>query len=72
VSNIKTALSRGIRAAKKAMGPQKYRAGGKRIVCPHCGGELFEPVGLPYLLGHIMQCSRCTLRLIFSDKPDLD
>jgi hypothetical protein len=72
MSNIKTALSRGIRAAKKAMGPQKYLAAGKRIVCPHCGCDLFNTVGLPYLLGHIMECSRCTLRLIFGDKPELD
>ena len=69
MSNIKTALSRGIRAAKSAMGPQRYRAAGKVITCPHCGGQSFDTPGLPGLLGYLLDCSQCKLRLLFAKNP---
>ena len=73
MSKFTTAVKRGIRAAKDAMGPQKYRAGGKSIVCPHCGCDRFDTVGISNLpLGWIIECSRCTMRLFFTIKPDLD
>jgi hypothetical protein len=33
---------RGLQGAKAALGPGRYAAGGKPIVCPHCGGEAFK------------------------------
>ncbi len=33
---------RGLQGAKAALGPGRYAAGGKHIVCPHCGGEAFR------------------------------
>ena len=35
-------FKKGLQGAKAALGPGRYAAGGKRIACPHCGGELFK------------------------------
>jgi hypothetical protein len=37
-----TALRKGLQGAKAALGPGRYAAGGKRIACPHCGGDVFR------------------------------
>jgi hypothetical protein len=70
MSKLKTALDRGIRAAKSAMGPQRYQAAGKLIVCSHCGGERFTTPGMPTLVGYILDCSDCKQRLLFAGKPE--
>ncbi len=70
MSKLKTALNRGIRAAKSAMGAQRYRAGGKLIVCSHCGGERFTTPGMPTLVGYILDCYHCKQRFLFAEKPE--
>ena|GEM_PF-1947094 len=70
MSRIKTALSRSIRAAKSALGPQRYQAAGKAIICHHCGSDRFTTLGMPSLVGYILDCSHCKLRLLFSQKPE--
>lgn len=70
MSKTKTALSRAFRAAKSAMGPQRYQAAGKTIVCTHCGGDRFATPGLPSLVGYVLDCSHCKHRLLFSGKPE--
>ncbi len=37
-----SSFRRGLRGAKAALGPGRYAAGGKRIACPHCGGEVLK------------------------------
>ncbi len=70
MSKIKTAITRSIRAAKSAMGPQRYQAAGKAIVCSHCGGDRFRMPGMPTLVGYVLDCSRCKQRLLFAEKPE--
>jgi DNA-directed RNA polymerase subunit RPC12/RpoP len=70
MSNVKTPLARGIRAAKSAMGPQKYQAAGKSIACSHCGGDRFTTPNMPTILGYIFDCAHCKQRLLFAEKPE--
>jgi hypothetical protein len=69
MSKLKTALNRGIRAAKSAMGAQRYQAAGKPIVCSHCGGDRFTTPGWPGLVGYVLDCEHCKQRLLFAEKP---
>jgi hypothetical protein len=69
MSKFTTAVKRGIRAAKNAMGPQKYQIGGKVIVCPHCGGSRFTTM-YSSLIGCVLTCANCTRKQIFDAKPE--
>jgi DNA-directed RNA polymerase subunit RPC12/RpoP len=70
MSKIKTAITRSIRAAKSAMGPQRYQAAGKAIACSHCGADRFTTPGMPTLVGYLLDCSHCKQRLLFAEKPE--
>jgi hypothetical protein len=37
-----SSFKKGLQGAKAALGPGRYAAGGKPIVCSHCGGDLFR------------------------------
>ena len=53
------------------MGPQRYEAAGRVIVCSHCGSDRFN-AGYPSLIGgYIYDCSICTARMLFGKKPKL-
>ena len=41
MGNFGKALKRGMKAFAGPMGPGAYEAGGKRVVCPHCGAAEF-------------------------------
>jgi DNA-directed RNA polymerase subunit RPC12/RpoP len=70
MSKMKSALGRGIRAARASIGPQRYAAAGKAIVCSHCGGDRFTGPGVPTLVGYILDCAHCKQRLLFAQKPE--
>lgn len=47
------------------IGAQRYEAGKKLIVCPHCGNDRFDASGFP-VVGFIYDCSNCSARLLFA------
>ena len=69
MSKFTTAVKRGIRAARNAIGPQQYQIGGKVIVCTHCGGSWFTTV-YSSLIGCVLTCTNCTCKKIFDTKPE--
>lgn len=42
MANFAKAFRRGTKAFVTALGPGKYAAAGRVIVCPHCHGEVFQ------------------------------
>ena len=70
MKTIGPALDRGLRAARSAMGPQRYRSAGKAIICYHCGGDLFVPQLT--LAGHALDCTHCASRLYFGRRPEME
>jgi hypothetical protein len=52
------------------MGPQRYQAAGKALLCAHCGCDRFTTPGMPTLVGYILDCSHCKLRMLFGQKPE--
>jgi hypothetical protein len=74
VSNPIEALRRGIKAGVEAMQssqPGRFQAGGKTIVCTHCGNDIFEPVGMVGMsvAGYGIACSKCTRIDYFRSEP---
>jgi hypothetical protein len=61
-------LSRAVRAAESALGPQRYQSAGKVIVCSQCGCELLNRT--IWFHGYGFECSRCNLQLSFTVKPE--
>ena len=41
MTNIGRAFKKAAKAAVGSMGPAQYAAGGKKILCPHCGSDVF-------------------------------
>ncbi len=74
VSNTIDALRRGIKAGVDAMQssqPGRFQAGGKTIVCSHCGNDTFEQVGVAGVsfAGYGVACSKCSHIEYFRSEP---
>jgi len=72
-STIK-AIRRGIKAGVNAVqNPRahQFQAGPKTVVCPHCGNDRFDLVGVAgiSIAGYGIECSECTHILYFRKKP---
>ena len=70
------AIRRGVKAALAGPGPQSFQAGGKTIVCSHCGGEGFVPYDLAKYATQALlreqyglECSGCGHLELFTKKP---
>ena len=70
------AIERGVKAALAGPGPQGFQAGGKTIVCSHCGGEGFVPFDLDKWAAqgmlreqHGLECFACGHLELFTKKP---
>jgi hypothetical protein len=73
MGNTIKAIRRGIKAGVNAMHSQarRFQAGGKTVVCSHCGNDTFESVGLGGIsfAGSGIACSRCTHIEYFTTTP---
>jgi hypothetical protein len=68
--NKPTPLKKALSAAKEAMGPQRYQAGDKLLVCKMCGGQRFKAGGyIPILNVHKLLCGECTHVEFFETLP---
>jgi hypothetical protein len=77
------AVKAGVEGVKEAMGPGRYTAAGRPVVCSHCGGEEFDArsaqlnttgatlAGLDWLnaSGVALVCVRCDLIHWFLRSP---
>lgn len=69
--NVLKAIERGVEAAKQASQPRRFQAGGKPIVCSHCGAENFEiptRIGTTFT-GFALQCFQCSHLVYFGKEP---
>lgn len=73
-----TAIKRGVTAAMAGtVRPRQYEAGGKPVVCSHCGGSIFEWHGegligtrfKNFIGGYALACSQCSHLEQFAKKP---
>jgi len=71
------ALRRGIKAAMAAPEPQKFRAGGKTVMCSHCGNGSFLPYELTKIATkgllcelHGLLCAKCSHLEFFAQEPE--
>ncbi len=70
------AIKRGVKAAVGGPKPQSFQAGGKTIVCSHCGGrqwvrydlEKWVPQGF-LRQQHGLECSACSHMEFFAKRP---
>ena len=74
MSNTIKAIRRGIKAGVNSMqNPQhnQFQAGGKIIVCSHCGNDSFDYIGVSgiSIVGYGIACSKCTLVQYFTSAP---
>ena len=68
LKSLKRAADARVKAAGEPIEQRhKYRAAGKPVFCSHCGGSIFEsgPAISPVILGHVVQCVRCSHLEIF-------
>ena len=64
-------LQRAFKAAKEAMGPQRYGAPGKPFVCRLCGHDQFTGGNYNLLLGmHTLMCAGCSHIEFFGKAPN--
>jgi hypothetical protein len=74
MSNTIKAIRRGIKAGVNSMQnpqPNHFQAGGKAIVCSHCGNDSFDYIGVAgiSIAGYGIACSKCTLVEYFTSAP---
>jgi hypothetical protein len=74
MSNTIKAIRRGIKAGVNSMQhPQHghFQAGGKTIVCSHCGNDSFDYIGVAgiSIAGYGIACSKCTHVQYFTSAP---
>ena len=74
MGNTIKAIRRGLKAGVEAVQnphPNQFKAGGKTIVCSHCGNDAFDLVGVAgiSIAGYGIVCSKCTHILYFKNKP---
>ena len=63
-------LKRAFKAAKAAMGPQRYGTPGKPFTCHLCGNDLFKVGDYVSLLGmHTLTCAGCNHVEFFTKVP---
>jgi uncharacterized protein len=84
MSNFWNALTRGVKAAANASGPAEYSVEGKKVTCPHCGGQTFTEgtaqlhtagmtfVGLEWAQrsAYTLLCSKCGRIEWFMQSPE--
>lgn len=84
MKNLGRALKAGVKGFAKAFEPAPYSAGGIRVSCPHCKGELFQEqeallnttgatlFKLDWLdkSGTALICDRCGLIQWYARKPE--
>ncbi len=70
------AIRRGVKAALAGPKPQSFQAGGKTIVCSHCGGKKWVPYDLVNVASeglsrehYGLECSVCSQLVLFTKKP---
>ena len=68
------AIGRGIKAGVSAMHNHQhdhFQAGGKTIVCSHCGNDSFDYIGVAgvSIAGYAIACSKCTHVEYFTSAP---
>jgi predicted nucleic-acid-binding Zn-ribbon protein len=65
-------LKRAVKAAKQAMGPQRYGAKGKPFACPLCGCDQYHNGDYIALFGmYTLVCDSCGHVEFFKRKPEL-
>ena len=74
MGNTIKALRRGIKAGVESMAHpthSRFEAGGKRVVCSHCGNTTFDWVGVLGIshAGYGIQCSNCTHLEYLGNRP---
>ena len=74
MGNTIKAIRRGIKATVAAVQhptAHQFQAGGKTIVCSHCGHDGFDLVGVAgiSIAGYGIECSKCTHIQYFRKKP---
>jgi hypothetical protein len=66
----KSPLTRAFKAARQAMGPQRYGTHGKPFVCQLCGQDRFKVGNYIGLLGmHTLICAGCSHVEFFASTP---
>jgi hypothetical protein len=71
VNAVRRAVKVGFKAASGVPSPEKFRAGGKTVVCNHCGGDSFErygPLGATFG-GYGLECSKRSHIEYFGKRP---
>jgi len=71
VNAVRRAVKAGLKAASGVPSPEKFRAGGKTIICTHCGSDDFEPYGPlgATFGGYALECSKCSHIEYFGKRP---
>ncbi len=66
-----SAVRKGIKAALHPPTSFRYEAGGKIVVCSHCGSDAFDWVGVAGIsyAGYGVKCVRCTHIEYFGKRP---
>ena len=84
MADLGEAFVKAAKAFVAGMGPGQYSAGGRRIACPHCGGEIFaegtaqlNTAGMTFLnldwankSATTLACAGCGQILWFMNRPD--
>jgi hypothetical protein len=71
VNAVRRAVKAGFKAASGAPSVQRFQAGGKPVVCTHCGAEGFQrygPLGATFG-GYGLECSSCSHIEYFGKRP---
>ena len=77
-------LKAGVAGAREAFGPGRYEVEGRRVTCPHCGGQefaegsaLLNTVGMTFLeldwankSAHTLMCAQCSRIEWFGQAPE--
>ena len=73
-----TAIKRGVKVAvAETLRPRQFEAGGKPVVCSHCGSDGFQWHGhglagtrfKPFVGGYVLECCQCSHLEHFAKKP---
>jgi hypothetical protein len=84
VSRLSRALRRGVEGYSKASQSRQYEAGGKQVVCQHCGNDTFDrreamlnrrlrtflELDWTDKTGTALVCTRCGLIHWFLEEPE--
>jgi hypothetical protein len=65
------AIEQGVKASLAPLPPQKFQAGGKAIICSHCGSDGFKRLNGPgrSWAGYGLQCLQCSHLVYFGEEP---